>query len=109
MPGRIPKKNKKKSRDAPLHNHKDESGNEQIRYFDYVTADKDGEALADRNKTTKYEWWDGLWYQSEKTPYRDDATKVQYIHIVELEKDENGKFNTKHYTLREYIDIKFKK
>lgn len=24
MPGRIPKKNKKKSRDAPLHNHKDE-------------------------------------------------------------------------------------
>jgi len=24
VPGRIPKKNKKKSRDAPLHNHKDE-------------------------------------------------------------------------------------
>jgi site-specific recombinase XerD len=33
VPGRIPKKNKKKSRDAPLHNHKDENAKVLLPHF----------------------------------------------------------------------------
>ena len=34
--------------------YKDQNGNEQTRYFDYATADKDGNAIANRNETTTY-------------------------------------------------------
>ena len=36
MPGRIPKKIKEKSRDAPRHNHKDEKGEKQLVVYKYL-------------------------------------------------------------------------
>ena len=40
VPGRIPKKNKKKSRDAPLHNHKDENPTEKGNMRDVATLNQ---------------------------------------------------------------------
>ena len=68
--------------------YKDQNGNEQTRYFDYATADKDGNAIANRNETTTY--WSFPNYN--KTANRDDATKVKYIYIVEMKKSHDGKF-----------------
>ena len=62
--------------------YKDQDGNEQTRYFDYATADKDGNAIANRNETTTY--WSFPNYNKMAMRLKIEMTKKGIMKSLEL-------------------------